>query len=72
MSVETMNSNQNTDLMNTVLSLTLPPSEEEPTTNEFLIPPPPPRSHSVNLKFQPGKFEYVKTRNEKEMLQRTP
>jgi hypothetical protein len=54
--------------MDEILTLSLPPPEE-PTTNEILMPPSPPPLPSVNLNFEPGKFEYVKTRNEKEMLQ---
>jgi hypothetical protein len=59
-------------IMNEILTLLLPPPEtfeesnQEQIIDEILMPPPPPRS-SAN--FEPGKFEYVKTRNEKEMLQ---
>jgi hypothetical protein len=70
MSVETINSNQFMNMnseenMNEILTLTLPPPEtfEEPIMNEKLMPPAAPPT------FQPGKFKYLKTKQEREMLQ---
>lgn len=64
--------------MNEILTLTLPDlletfeeSNQEQIIDENLMPPTPPPPHlpSVNINFEPGKFEYVKTKNEQIMLQ---